>query len=204
MNFWKVKSSSKIAMLVFALCGAHVLIAEAAAASQTNSTNAQVASVSRTSTQVAAAPKASLAKNPAGQTNSAHAVRKISDFPKSPIFGKWKFFKMSIDGTEMPPRDQRMELTFTFDEEGVSTLYWSYDSGATFCERKGRYLFQDGFLVDEIYWANPKNKFDCAVDPDMQVGRRSTSKVDFSDDEFVLYIPFSSKEILYYWKKVEE
>jgi len=122
--------------------------------------------------------------------------------PVDPLQGEWQFYKMVLEGQEMPPRDPRLDLRYEFLDQGVNRLYWTYDQGRTFCERKGQYIFKDGFLMDEIVWVNPNNKSDCASDVDMQLGRKSVSQLDIFENEIVLHIPFTDKEILYHWKKV--
>lgn len=135
----------------------------------------------------------------------AHGARRPSQEPASPLLGRWKFYKMILDGQEMPPHDPRLDLEYEFLPSGVNRLYWTYDEGKTFCERKGQYMYKDGFLMDEVVWVNPKNKSDCATDVDMQMGRRATSKLDITPEgDIKIHIPFSDKEMLYVWKKLPD
>jgi hypothetical protein len=150
-----------------------------------------------------------LAASLAAFTRSAYA---LSDEPAaSPIAGEWQFYKMIIDGQEFPPRDPRLKLIYTFDTTadgiGVDRLYWTYDDGATFCERMGQFIYKDGFLMDDITWVNPKNKDECSTDLDMQMGRKATSQLDIvkagANSELSLHVPFGDKEILYVWRHPE-
>lgn len=119
------------------------------------------------------------------------------------ILGHWEFYAMSLDGVRMPPRDPRLELRFSFEDSGEDTLYWTYDAGVSFCERRGHYLYKEGFLIDQITWVNPNNKDDCQSDVDMQLGRQATTQLDLLNDEIALHIPFGDKEILYLLRKIE-
>lgn len=102
----------------------------------------------------------------------------------------------------MPPRDPKLILTFTFDDQGMNQLYWTFDDHKTFCDRSAEYTYENNVLSQEVVWVNPKNKSDCGADTDMQMGRKTESPLEVVDGKLHLHIPFSGSEIIYIFEPV--
>ena len=118
------------------------------------------------------------------------------------LVGDWHYFKMVFQGHEMPPRDPRLDLRFDFKSDGQNRLYWSYDQGQTFCERRGMYSVSSNQIDDLVTWVNPQNRSDCGQDPDMQVGNHTLSNFEIRNDQFRLEIPFGNENITYIFERV--
>jgi hypothetical protein len=119
------------------------------------------------------------------------------------LSGQWQYYKTLYNGEEMPPRDPRLQLIFEFKDNGEDRLYWTYDEGQTFCERRGKYEFSENILKDEVVWVNPDNAPECGADPDMQQGRTTSSPASIVDNELQIEIPLGSESIIYVWKRIE-
>ena len=119
----------------------------------------------------------------------------------SAIVGTWHYETMTYRGAEMPPRDTRLELRFTFSEDGHDALYWTRDGGATFCARDGEYQWQDGMLSDHVTRIDPRNRADCGADPDMQLGRVTQTPVEVIGDQLRLRLPLADEEVIYVFRR---
>lgn len=128
-----------------------------------------------------------------------------SDDKNNSVIGLWHFVEMEWNGNRMPPRDPRLSLCFEFHSSGESRLYWTYDDGKTFCERKGVYSVSEGSILDEVVWVNPKNRSDCGDDPDMRKGRTSVTPYDWNENgQLRLTLPMGAEDIVYIWDRIEK
>jgi len=111
---------------------------------------------------------------------------------------------MEYQGEILPKRDPRLTLKYTFNDNGTSELYWTYDEGQSFCHRKGLYLYNEAksILEDISTWINPNNKADCSMDPDMQLGKRSVTPISWTNcGKLKTEIPLGNETIYYVWEK---
>ena len=119
------------------------------------------------------------------------------------IWGQWRFVRMRYQNQDMPPRDPRLELIFEFSETNESRLFWTFDGGRNFCERKAHYQFEENWLVEKITWVNPANMNSCASDPDMQLGREAKTQAFLRDSELWVNIGLGAEDLYYVWQKID-
>lgn len=120
----------------------------------------------------------------------------------SGLVGDWIFYKVIYQGEERPPFSPNLQLTFTFFEDGTDILRYTRANEEGFCERKGEYTYQKGILNDEVIWVNPANNSDCSLDPDMQKGNVTKTKVEIVNGDLHLYLTLSGEPLIYVWKRV--
>lgn len=135
-------------------------------------------------------------------TGTTSAASEIAS--RSPIVGRWQFYKILFRGEEHPPFTSNLILTFEFNPGGSDRLHWTRDGQHGFCERTGRYQWspQQSLLMDEITWVNPENAPGCARDPDMTLGRRTETKVEIADGELNLWLSVGDEPLIYVWKRM--
>ncbi len=119
----------------------------------------------------------------------------------SSLHGKWKFTKFIYQGQEHPPLNPNLQLYFEFYKTGTNRLWWYRSDERGFCERIGIYSYQEDKLTDEIVWVNPQNNFDCSKDPDMQMGRKSTTLVEILDYQLRIHMSLAGEPFIYIWEK---
>ena len=117
------------------------------------------------------------------------------------LVGGWEFAEIEIDGHRRPALDPDFKMIYEFKESGDSRLQWRNDRLKGFCEREGKYLLQDNYLVDEVVWLNPKNTLSCANDPDMQLNLRSVTPIELSEQKLKLHLMLGDKPVIYHWEK---
>lgn len=118
----------------------------------------------------------------------------------SSIWGSWILFEVIYKGVVQPPFNPNLILTFDFSEDGASRLFWTRKNDPAFCERKGQYTYQNGFLIDTITWVNPKNAIDCSQDPDMQLGKTTSTELRRVDENLHLYLFLGEDPLIYVLK----
>ena len=103
----------------------------------------------------------------------------------------------------MPLPNPDLNLRFTFFDAGTERLYWDR-GGPEFCERFAHYKIQGSILQQEIYAINPGNAAECAKDPDMQLGKKTATKMSFSSNELFLFFQLGEEELIYVFKGVSQ
>jgi hypothetical protein len=120
----------------------------------------------------------------------------------APWLGTWLYKKLYFREQTMPPMNPNLRLYFEFREDGTDRVYWRYEGEAGFCERLGRYRFEEGVLIDEITWVNPANAPGCSRDPDMQEGRKTRTPAEVHDSgEFWLHLSLSGEDLVYIFER---
>lgn len=117
--------------------------------------------------------------------------------------GKWHFIGFIYHGQFRLPLTPNLFLTFTFQNDGTSILFWNRTGEPGFCERKGRFSIEQENLVDEVVWVNPKNSIDCGQDPDMQMGKKSTNAISLKEEKFHLEIGLAGEPFTYVFERLE-
>lgn len=120
------------------------------------------------------------------------------------LLGKWKFIGFIYQNVLHPPITPNLLLTFQFEEDGTSTLYWERTGEPGFCERKGKYSLEHNQLIDEVTWLNPKNAPDCGQDPDMRIGKKSINAYSQQDGHFHLEIGLAGEPLTYVFERLPE
>lgn len=117
------------------------------------------------------------------------------------IVGDWRFDRIILDGEERPPFNPDLIIEFNFREDGSDTLLWYRNNEKGFCERDGRYAFDGEFLRDKVTWVNPQNRFDCARDPDMQLGRETSTPTVMKNGELYMTFDVDDQTLTYIWTR---
>jgi hypothetical protein len=113
------------------------------------------------------------------------------------IVGSWQYIHYIYKDQIFPKPNPSLYLTWTFFENGSERLYWDYGDNQIFCERWGRFELKPNYLVEEVLFLNPKNSSDCSRDPDMQIPRKTTTKISFSEDHIHLHLQVGDEELIY-------
>lgn len=117
------------------------------------------------------------------------------------IVGNWRFDRIILDGEERPPFNPDLIIEFNFREDGSDTLLWYRNNEKGFCERDGRYAFDGEFLKDKVTWVNPQNRLDCARDPDMQLGRETSTPAVMKNGELYMTFEVDDQTLTYIWTR---
>lgn len=120
------------------------------------------------------------------------------------IMGLWRFYKYKYRGQDMPPRDPKMVLSFSFHSNGMNFLSWSHKEDPLFCERMGKFSFEDCTLKETVTWTNPENSKNCSADPDMREGTVNANRMAVIDGELHLYLTLSGEPLTYVWRRVQD
>lgn len=134
-------------------------------------------------------------------------IKSFSNEAPSPIVGQWRYYGYFYKDNFFPPNDPNLELSFSFLDNGNYRLYWTRTSDKTeFCEALGVYNIIEDKIQTEILWVNPDNHFNCASDPDMNVGRRATTSYIYLEEknELRLLLPVSDYFLEYALKRVNK
>lgn len=117
------------------------------------------------------------------------------------ILGTWQYTGLRMDGRFFPG-SRGLIVQFRFDEAGISHLVWRNEGEQTFCERRASYSVSGENLWQKIFWVNPNNSPTCASDPDMQLGRESTTRFYVSGPEMGFYLSLNGDTVIYVLEKV--
>lgn len=120
------------------------------------------------------------------------------------IVGAWQFAGLLLEGQYMPPPNPNLVVRFEFSEpDMISHLKWYRTDEDGFCERKADYTFKDSFVWQKVTWLNPANERSCSSDPDMQMGKETTTEVVCDGpDQMGLKLDLDGKELIYLLKRV--
>lgn len=113
------------------------------------------------------------------------------------IVGSWKAIGYFYEGQFVQPEDPQLTLTFDFYADGTHRLYWKMKTDKFFCERKGLWRVEGDQLFMEVTWVNPESGSSCFQDPDMQMGKKTQSRIEVKNNQLLLEIPFSDSVIIY-------
>lgn len=130
-----------------------------------------------------------------GSTSYARTPAKTCD--PAAIIGGWYLDHIIYQGEPRPPFNPDLEMTFDYWADGVSHLFWFRNNEVGFCERKAAYTYENCQLKETITWVNPGNAVECDYDPDMQLGRTTTTKAEIDDEGYLrLYLPLGDEELV--------
>lgn len=119
------------------------------------------------------------------------------------LSGTWKFTEMIFKGEHQPLINPDLNLTWTFFENGTERLYWDHKGSPDFCERFANYTYENNQIVEVPFALNPQNAADCGKDPDMQLGRKITSKlVTVSNEQMHLHLSVGDDDLIYVLTKI--
>ncbi len=120
----------------------------------------------------------------------------------NPIAGAWRFVGHIYNDTIIPPMNDKLVITFEFLPDNTDILKW-YRIGETgFCERKAKYNYIEQTLSEEIFWVNPENSFECSKDPDMHLGRKTSSVLKKINGQLHLELPLGDQKLVYLWDPI--
>ncbi|MBK9323541.1 MAG: hypothetical protein IPM97_11470 [Bdellovibrionaceae bacterium] len=106
-------------------------------------------------------------------------------------------------GSVIPPFNPNLNLTWTFFENGTDRLYWDRKGEIGFCERFANYTIENEQITEVVFAANPNNSFECSKDPDMLVGRKTTTKFKIVEQQLLLYLQLGDEELVYIFKEIQ-
>ncbi len=117
----------------------------------------------------------------------------------SDIEGRWRFREMIYRGERLPLQNPDLNLSWTFFKNGTDRLYW--DRGTPeYCERFAQVSIEDNKIVEEVFALSPGNADDCSQDPDMQVGKKSSTQFKLVGKELQLTFPLGEETLTYVLK----
>ncbi len=137
----------------------------------------------------------------AGEISPIDSVQPIEPPKRPALIGAWQFTKIRYQGKEMPIPNPNLVLTYDFYEDGLDRLYWSRTDETGFCERTARFQFGPDYFRELIIWVNPKNRFDCGQDPDMQMGHQSFVDYRMIEGRMEIDIQLGDGFITYIWTR---
>lgn len=113
---------------------------------------------------------------------------------------EWKLSSMIYRGENIGLPNPELNLSFTFYQNGEGKLRWDRGNPMEFCERWASWEVQDGLLIEEVIKVHPDNAAECAKDPDMQLGRKTKTPIQFGPNEIQLFFPLGEEELIYVLK----
>ena len=113
------------------------------------------------------------------------------------ILGNWKFIGYIYHDSFNPPLNPDLELIFRYSADGTDDLYWDRKGETGFCERHGNFSVAGNTYNDEVTWTNPKNNIDCAQDPDMQVGKKTSTNIQIVKGQLQLNLGLAGEPFIY-------
>lgn len=118
----------------------------------------------------------------------------------SPLSGVWQYDGFIYEQHRYPNPNPDLFLTFTFTD-GISRLFWRRNQESGFCERIADFSIDQNILHQKVTWTNPKNRSECAGDPDMRVGSDTQVRFRVTDQYLELYFEIRGKEFVYLLKR---
>lgn len=119
-----------------------------------------------------------------------------------PLWGRWLFYKLQFRGQERPPFNPDLILHWEFLESGYELLGWEREGQPGFCHRLAKYTYRDSILRNEVVWVSQENAYECSADPDMQMGRKSVTKVTLHDGDLWLHMSINEEPLIYIFKRI--
>lgn len=118
------------------------------------------------------------------------------------IFGVWKYSELIYRGQILPLPNPDLNLTWTFFDNGTERLHWTEKGETSFCERFAHYELRDDKIFETVFAINPRNGPECAKDPDMQVGRETSNKIEIQERQILFHMQMGDEEVVYILKKI--
>ena len=115
---------------------------------------------------------------------------------QSEYLGEWKLVSMIYQQKAMALPNPDLNLRFTFYSNGLERLYWDRGS-SDFCESFATYQIRQGVLRSEVISVNPLNAVDCEMDPDMQLGTKTMTRIKRSFEELQLFFQLGDEDLIY-------
>ncbi|MCX7977942.1 MAG: hypothetical protein N2578_02960 [Bdellovibrionaceae bacterium] len=121
------------------------------------------------------------------------------------IVGSWLFVKYKYRGVVIPAPNPNLRQIMTFTDSGTSTLFYKRLDEDGFCERRAVFTYSPAskLLFQQVVWVNPDNHSSCAMDPDMQLGKKTENKAWVESGSFYLELPLSDETITFIWSPIE-
>ncbi|MGE3684321.1 MAG: hypothetical protein AB7G93_21585 [Bdellovibrionales bacterium] len=113
------------------------------------------------------------------------------------LLGTWQYVGFHYQDHFYPNPNPELVVRFTFKEDQISHLIWYRKNEPGFCERTAAFSLENDLLLQKIIWVNPENEGHCAQDPDMQLGRESTTQVRLSEGELGFVLDINGSELVY-------
>jgi hypothetical protein len=120
------------------------------------------------------------------------------------IFGAWKYVAYKYHGKTQALPHPDLNLTFTFLQNGTEVIHWEYSDNPGFCEGNASYQISNNQLVSQLTNTNSKNNMECAEDPDMQIGKKSSVPIEMHNGQLYLNIGLSGEDLFYIFDKTTE
>ena len=118
------------------------------------------------------------------------------------VVGSWEFFEIRLDGKNQPPFNPDLNIQFEFFDDGTDLLRWWRNNEEGFCERRGEYSFNGSQLIDLVTWVNPDNKYDCGLDPDMQLGHQTDTLANLVGEILETHFEVGDHKLDYLWRRI--
>ncbi|MEZ0391766.1 MAG: hypothetical protein ACAH59_06095 [Pseudobdellovibrionaceae bacterium] len=116
------------------------------------------------------------------------------------LSGEWQLAGLIYKGSEIQLPSPELNLRWSFYPNGTERLYWDRGTEA-FCESFANYQLKNGFLESETFALNPQNDPSCAKDPDMQLGRKTKTKIEIQESKILLHLQLGDEELIYVLKE---
>lgn len=117
------------------------------------------------------------------------------------LIGVWQYDGYIYQGQRYPSPNPDLYLTFTFRDDSRVRLFWNRRNESGFCEREAHYSLKQDQLFQRIDWVNPENLPECQNDPDMQLGRETTTKIRIASGELHFYLHIDDDDFIYVLKQ---
>ena len=117
------------------------------------------------------------------------------------IVALWLFSSLIYNGQQIPPPNPMLKIYFQFESNGENTLHYFREGERGYCRRKAHYEFFNKQLKQKINWVDPQNASWCAQDPDMQMGRETTTSAWIEGSSLYLKFPMGEQDLIYVWEK---
>jgi hypothetical protein len=120
------------------------------------------------------------------------------------IIGTWQYVGFQYEDRYYPNPNPNLILQFTFNDNLTSRLHWHRTNETGFCERLASYRVEGDFLYQKTTWVNPDNARECYNDPDMQMGKETTTLLQCQDQQLGFVMELSGKPFIYLLENVTQ
>lgn len=119
----------------------------------------------------------------------------------SVLLGIWFFTNIIYRGELKPRPNPNLIMTIHFEDTTTNSIRYYRENESGFCERKASYEFKSNILKQKVTWVNPENMPSCSADPDMMMGKESSTKLEASDGQLLLHLAIGPEELIYVWER---
>lgn len=130
------------------------------------------------------------------------SVSALAETGAPPLKGEWVLSGMIYRGTEIEPLNPQLNLRWSFFANGTERLFWERHGERGFCERFAHYEIKDSHIIETVFAVNPLNNSECVQDPDMQVGRQTSTPIEIKQQQILLHLQVGDEELVYILKEV--